>query len=755
MLPNSAKLPSKGRNMTLKYMQGFETMRDDSDLRSQGWIAAPSPRAVALAPSITGITGTSMRYMGASTSNTSGNGSASVPDLGHFNTGITVNQAWQAGGFTYGFFAKFNSGVNASYGAGQSITNTLFNSAAVCFDGTKYWAIQLLGGAYNVATSTDLISWTVTPTQPTAMSANASLSYVGNNTIVVILSTSTSNALPIYYTNNNGSSWSNQIIANAFPSAGSTVVGAAAATGNATYPHVVWGASGITNGGIASIYVGTIGGTMTQISSFSGSGSGYFTMAFPIRNIGGYLCVLPGMNGTSKMLTAQASNANLNTAGAWSTMTSSAATPVIVDVDYIPSSNLWVFATLSGIYTAPNAGAAGTIVPLTGTVTLTSRYTTAAMTNVRVIGSTVVAVGASGHIITSTDGITWTESGGHILPVGVSGSDWRNLLYNGSQYVLFSDQTNGVIATTPDLQTNYVVKYVAEPAENSAWVNGNGHSAVYAGTAPSPSTGQWAVTNNFFGIAVGSLSAGTRAVHVVSAPTGTEGTFNITNANTIFGHYYELVCIATATANTFTHQIYVDGSLVYTSGNTGYVMGSSTSDTTSLLILALDRFATFTAYDDIYFTLNDGLGLSGPLGVVNIVAQRPTTDSQAQWVKSGSAASNSLSVNQPAMSSQSVNYVNSTNGGDKDIYTTTDVLPAGYTPKAVQNEAYFTKTSTSAPVVSVGSISGASESDSSTVTISGTGATYVSQIQEKDPNGNVAWTAANVNALKFAINHVS
>jgi hypothetical protein len=53
--------------MTLKYMQGFETMRDDSDLRAQAWTSNPSKlttRNVAFIPSVTGVAGFSLRPLG-------------------------------------------------------------------------------------------------------------------------------------------------------------------------------------------------------------------------------------------------------------------------------------------------------------------------------------------------------------------------------------------------------------------------------------------------------------------------------------------------------------------------------------------------------------------------------------------------------------------------------------------------------------------------------------------------------------------
>lgn len=739
--------------MSLKMMQGFETVVDDSDLRAQGWAPNPSKttaRNVLAVPSVTGVGGFSLRPLGPYNNPLSSTtwGSAAANDFGYFNTGITVNQAWLAGGVTFGFGIKFNSGVSASYGAGSSS-----NCGQACFDGTRYWAIRLVGATFNVAYSTDLQNWVVTATQPAAALWNqATISYVGGGVVAVISNNTTSAALIVYYTNNQGASWSTstlETVGNA--QSGST--GVCIATGNASFPHaVITCSSASTSINCGGVYVGTLGGTMTKVATATGAS---FTALARPRAISSLLVMPLGTNGNA-IYSATAANASLNTTGAWSTAT--LGTSVIVnDIAYHPTSNLWVLATTTGIYTFVNTGAAGTPVAPTGAQTLTQRYSTVGMSNVHLVGTTLVATGLFGHIITSADGITWAESGGHLLPVGTSGVDWRSATYDGSRYVLFSDGTSGVVATTPDLQTNYAAQYVMEPAEVaqalSATVLGTG---LIPGGAPSSTTGQWSMagSSNPAMLQLGPVSSGSRPFILdafntaVSLLTGTISTVQLY-------HYIELKYIkATATANTFTVAMYVDGILIGTSAAIAY---GSTGDTTSVLNIVFQRNGVFTAIDDIYVTLDDGVAntLQGPIGIINIIAQRPETDVQAQFVKSGSAASNSLSVNQPALSSGSANYVSSATAGDKDIYGTTDNLPAGYAPKAIQVEAYYTKTSTSAPVVNLGLVSGGAEVDGAQVTINSGTPVYVAQVFEKNPNGNVAWSASTVNAAQFVNNHVS
>lgn len=82
--------------MSLKYMQGFETARDDSDLRLQGWSVspqAPTTKKVTFAPSVTNVPGTSLRPVGAFQSSAASSatwGAAADQTWGYYNTGYTV-----------------------------------------------------------------------------------------------------------------------------------------------------------------------------------------------------------------------------------------------------------------------------------------------------------------------------------------------------------------------------------------------------------------------------------------------------------------------------------------------------------------------------------------------------------------------------------------------------------------------------------------------------------------------------------------
>lgn len=725
--------------MTLKYMQGFETMRDDSDLRSQGWVFSPNVLYTAMYPSGTTLPGTALHPLGAFSSSTTAEGAAGANDFAYFNTGVTVNQAWNAGGFTFGINAKFNSAVAASYAAGGGTTN----SGQMCFDGSLYWAIRLQNSTYSIATSPDLINWTVVPTLPAAPSATSMLSAVGSTIYFCVAASGTS--MTIYYTNNRGVSWSSQTVTG-IGSGNTVVAGAVIGTGNSSFPHVVfagWCFPGANQSGI-KLFVGTVGGTLTAITGTNSNQNITAPVnARPRINNGLVTCFNAGA-GTVVFQTATASNAALNTDAAWTNASATLANPN--DIVYNPTSNLWVVATSSGISTFANVG--GTPSAPSGTLTVTSRYSAGAITSLFWTGTQMIGVGQSGAIITSPDGVTWTAQPARIMPA-VNGYNWAGAINDGTQYVLYSSSTTGVVATTPDLLTNFQAKYVMDSSELFPSPTTVGILSVLA---TAPFSGSTFSTPTRIGCQCSGVSSGNRTIAFINNATSL-GTTVVPVTN--LWHYYEIKATSVpGTTNLFSVQLRIDNIAVVGPANVQFV---TTADTTSIMVLNLNRSGQFTAYDDIYLTLDDGVAntLQGPLGTINIVVERPDSDVQAQWTKTGGGATNASAVSQSALSSTSAQYVSSNTAGDKDVYATSTTVPAGYTAKAQIVEAYFTKTSTTAPTVNVGIKSGTSEVDGQTITVSGSNATYVSLISDVNPNGNVPWNNASINASDFVINHVS
>lgn len=734
-------------------------MRADSDFRVQGWQTAPGGALTILSQSITNLSGASLHMAPASGSNAATAPGAAYSagvtyDYGFYNTQKTVNQAWTAGGFTFGFNGKFNSGSSIPLGGIGGNPYPDF-----CFDGTYYWAIaqNAVSGAMSVQYSTDLKNWviTTTPAVSGGLSGSATIFSLGGGVVGLIGNSSALTTQDVWYTSNQGTSWSVKALGTFTAAAAGTGYGIA--TGNSTYPHVVLMSATSTTGG--GIYVGSITGTMTQVVSTPADAQPYHQ----IKIIDGLILIF---NITGRAVySATASSVTLNTGAAWSTATWSAtgAPGLILDYTYNPTSNVWVLTCGgAGVYTFPNSGTAGTATKPTGTIVLTNRTmpgTNATWYIVWWTGAQTVAIGAWGQIATSPDGTTWTLQPAQMIPQGQIANNRPTAcsfvfsIYDGTKYVLVGASSGGnFLATTTDLVTNYTCMYCSDAAE-SVLPNNYGVVGVFSGTAPA-TTGLWTCNSTLLGLSVSAISGGNRTVGAVINSTAAAVVSSTLSATSPINHYYELVATKDpGTINSFFVSLYIDGSLVNTT-TTSYPMGSSSSDTTSLLILCLNRSCNFAAYDDMYFLLNDGLGVTGPQGPVNIIARRPETDIQDQWIKTG-GTSNSLSVNQAALSSLSTNYVSSAASGNKDIYACSDTIPAGYQIRAVQMEAFFTNTGVSEPEITIGISSGGTESDSPTTTLVGNTPNYIPFIFQTNPNGGVAWTAAAVEAAEFVITHVA
>jgi hypothetical protein len=734
--------------MTLKYMQGYETSRQDSDLRLQGYVTTLGGAVGGFVPSTTGTNGYGLVQLSAAGSpqgNIPGQ-NATYPNVGGYAPGITINQGWNAGGFTLGFSARSNSGTQ--------ITIAPTNQLQLVFDGTYYWAIVYNGTSYLLAKSTNLNTWTIVSNQPAALSASAVVSFMGGGVIMV---SPCSGASPIaYFSSNGGLGWSSQTI-------GSGATGPfwikGCATGNATYPHcIVVDNNGASTG--VGIFIGTLGGTMTEVVTMPSSGSlANFCQPRP-RIVNGYLIAIAA----GYVCAATATSSTLNTSAAWTGGSSGYGFSGLTDFAYNASSNLWVFTSASSsspyILTVPNTGSSGTPIPPTGSVTITSRYTTTTMNAIQVNSSAVMtAFGASGTILQSTNGTSWTS----ITNIGSSlACNYTNVIYDGTNYVLTTGTVGGFVATTPDCSTNYQLVYVSDKTPSgTASAAFDGFTIWPVSSAPVNNTA-WPQTNSFVVpvLSISAVSSGviTYYLNYVTYASGANtniytGTVSATQSST---HYYEMKFVAdTSNGNKFFIKLYVDGQLVTTSSSSYLMANTSTDSTTVMVISPIPRGQQVSQVDDMYLTLDNGSGLTGPLGPINIIARHATTDVQDQWSKTGTASSNSASVTESAYSSSSPNYISVSTDGSKDIYSSSTSLPNGYQILANEVEGYF-KASAGTPTVSVGILSNATETDSAQVTVSSTTTpSFVSVIAEKDPNGNVAWTNTSVVASKITVNKIS
>lgn len=749
--------------MSLKYMQGFETARDDSDLRLQGWSVspqAPTTKKVTFAPSVTNVPGTSLRPVGAFQSSDAFSatwGSVADQTWGYYNTGYTVQQAWNAGGITLGFGAKLNSNagyyVSAGYGQGCG------------FDGTRYWGFRRTS-ATNISTSTDLINWTDTPAQ---ISDAVAMAYSATSHVPLVTSNVNGTTTALNYTTNNGSSWTSVTLPVTPNSVASTPMGPVD-TGNSAFPHVVPVVSNIGSG-FQSILYALVGNATTGSFTVTLNGGGS-TQAVQAVLTSGRL--LGGSSGVVSLffsgygLMAVAANSALNTAGAWSSFSVTAAAwtapgpsgDYILDMAFLPAANRYIFATSRGLMFAANPGGTpGTPSPLSGTVTMTLAQSISVTppTQLILVGSTMFAVTTSGAVYSTTDGVTWTLTGSPLT--NLSDGGYINYLYDGSKYVLFTTSSTGIIATTTDMVNNWqaINVYEAADATSTGLSGGVGSGLIVSQSGAPAANGTFTVFDTYGGflhLFVTGASGGNRQWGILdSVGNYTPYLTGSLSATSNLYHYFEMRYVKnSASTNQFDVYMYIDGVQV---GSKFTYQFTRNIDTTGLFLIGFQRSGCFTAIDDIYVTLEDGTGLSGNLGQINIVSQRPTTDVQAQWVPTGGTGTNASAVSQSALSSMSSKNVASSNSGDVDVYSSSDTIPAGYSARAQLVEAYFTKTSTTAPVVSVGLRSAAAETDSSQITVSGTTPKYVSVLSDIDPNGNEAWSTNSIKASQFVLNHIT
>jgi hypothetical protein len=741
--------------MTLKYMQGFETLRQDSDLRAQGFVTTLGGSVSGFVPSTTGINGYGLVQLSAAGSpqgNIPGQ-NASYPNVGGYAPGITINQGWTAGGFTLGFSARSNSGTQITVAP---------NPGQLVFDGSTYWAIVYNGTSYLVAKSTNLNTWTILINQPASIGSLSTVSFMGSNTIMVTMNqafAASGITYTVYYSSNGGLGWASQTLGTASNSStGATLCGIGCATGNSTYPHCI-----IVEctqpapfvGNTQGIYIGTLGGTFTMVTRTIASWS-----QAPIRPriINGYLVVSQG----GYIGSAHASSSSLNTAGAWTQATTQI--PGLTDMALMPSANLWAFSSstaASAISTTPNSGSSSSPVPpSSGALTLTNRYTTNAMYGIQTNSSGVTtAFGAANSIQQSSNGSTWTAL---TSPSGSLSVTYSNAYYDGSQYILTTGTVGGFVATTPDCSTNYKLTYASDKTPSGTASAAFDGFTVWPTTSAPVNNTAWPQSNNFVVpmLSISAVSSGIITYYLNTITYASGATTNIytgtISATPFSTHYYEMKFVAdAANGNKFFIKLYIDNQLITTTA-TSYLMAINATDTSTVMVISpIPRGQQVSQVDDMYLTLDNGSGLTGPLGPINIIARHATTDVQDQWSKTGTASSNSASITESAYSSSSPNYISVSTDGSKDIYSSSTSLPNGYQILANEVEGYF-KASAGTPTVSVGILSNATETDSAQVTVSSTTTpSFVSVIAEKDPNGNVAWTNTSVVASKITVNKIS
>lgn len=707
--------------MTLIFSEGFETVKDDSDLRLRGWITATHGYVAGIAsvtPDSGTLQGTALALMSRTNPYTiaATQPGGSTIDFGWKPLAKTVNQLWTAGGFVFGARVKFNQN-----NVGPSYSTT--NSHQVATDGTRVFAIQTIGSAVALAYTTNGSTWTTIPT-PVVVTGATSVFQVGGSTIgFAVPGTAT------FYTSSNlGGTWTTTTLSAATP-ASLTIVGCQATT-NVTDAFVVFASSSATANDTALYASAALGGTMAILQTLGNT-------ALPATLLGqqvGYLL----------FATQRAAAGSPNTYVFTNQVSALSATSYVASevtatngdtygFNYFAAGNVWVAATSIGLWSAPNPGSPTT--PLApATLTWTQRSATAVhclATNgtIMVAGGTTAGTG----ILSSTDGINWTQ-----VPGTTIGADpVINIVWTGSLFLATTSTAGWTLTSIDGLHWN--VTTFSEFPEGTGANSAFSKLGLFSGTAVTATSFTENATIGLWP----TLSGTTRSINF----DGTSGSVlagTVVNSANAGYHYLEIVAVPTSTGNTYNLSLYIDSVLTGTGAN--WLLGASTTDTTSTAIVNLPRAGGITIVDDMYLCTMDGLGVCTRLGACSIINLPPTADVQAQWTKT-TGASNASQINSPSLYNNTKAGLKSNAAGTKDEYSTDGGITSAYTVAAVIAEGTYTPTNGS-PVVTVGVLSGSTESDSAPTGLAATGSTLVQKTQETDPSTGAAWTVAGANAAK-------
>lgn len=752
--------------MSVLYVEGFETSADQPDVVGRGLLSATSPVTVAgigvlPAPSRTGVAGTGLMLRGPyGTSTALPNSSGGVSDFGMLPINQSVYSLYQAGGFALGVNASFNS-LNVLQIAPGCTQQIVYDGA------TNYWAVAYNGSAYVVCYSPDLKNWTVTATAPANMSVSSLIGVSGSGASATItVGPGLTGANSGYYSTNLGATWT------AFGLAGnqSSFYPAVFPTPNSSTPFISCGwiqSTGYRVFTYASAAAAPVENTTTLVSGFTIAGVSINYLSSAVKNIGGYTLLI-GRTNASGAYYPTASNA---TAIGFALTSSSLTTPANWTVsayaqwiaDFAYQNGSFYGAGYGGIYQYNIANGTWAQVLSTGT---SSVYAIAGN------GTLMVAVGqdpinpTQGAIWTSTNGTTWTKANRFIMSsVAVSSTNtFANVIWDGAKFILTGAFNNSFIATSVDgLAWNVV--YVPEYTEATGTA-----CASFLGVF----SGQQSASNGIFtpwGTAAGNTcgvgivaAAAASNLRTVTAATVTAGAFaasaqtaslqalssavGLTQPSTLC-HYYELIFTAVpGTVNAFNVSWAIDNALVGTLGQ--YQMAAPT-DTTGLaqLFFNLPRTGNFTQLDDIYLTNFTGPYHYTRLGIQRVYPMGPNSDVTDNFTTTISGATNSKTVNTTLSNSEG--YVSSSATTAQDIYGSTNSVPStGTTVNAVQVEGFMTALNGTPSGGAVGLQSNGVQKIGPVIS-TGVAPSRAILLQETDPNTNVPWTIAGLNAVDIVV----
>lgn len=742
--------------MSLLLATGFDTTPSDADLRTQGWMSnlALVPtygRAFSSPLTRTGIPGRSLR-LGGYQSNTNLVGSSRNGDPGVFNTGKTINQLWNNGGFVIGARMKFNgfdtSGLeseNDGWTGGMASANTSGNQVVV--DGNNIYAIRKVtdaSGVFVLQKSTDGgMSWTTiaSPPLPSALTGESTLSIVEPGTLFVGRGTTMSGPS---YTKDDGITWTQITTAGG---TGSRFFGDCIATGVPAYPYAMAvGNSNASSGAGIWVSSGTLDGPWTNATPTS------LTAA---ANPTGPLKFLPGLD--SKLYAAFSAGwiASINLAtGTGGAMIRPNGTNLIsaqiYTLDYYKGSLL--MGTNFGVYRATTIDGVWTAI------------TAAPMYASVLDGDALVMVGADSSVYSTTDGLALTGTSYNGGP-NLSNYTFRGIVPFKGQFI--SWMTNGSFwnCEKPSLRINAAWECLRWPETTELTVrNQSGFGLVGAvpasinareGTFTIPASPQGATSAGLW-INAGAYSAASRPVTI-----GQPGLTPITSALIPCSRpadpvqlsnyrYYELIAIADPNVvNAFFYALRVDGGYYIPKSKTSVAL-AATTDTTTLALVNLPRSGGWTQFDDLYVSDYFGTRNKGVIGPINIMLRTMTNDVVSEWDKVGTAATQAATVTKRGISSDLSNYLTSVVPGATSSFTSAgNASPdlSSYNVRAIQVEAYVKKVADTDPNI----ILGVGEVASPVIPVAVNGLpNFVSYAFPVNPQG-AAWNIANVPGLVVAV----
>jgi hypothetical protein len=712
-------------------------------------------------PSRTGAAGTGLMLRGPyGTSAALPNSAAGVSDFGMLPLNQSIYSLWQAGGFALGVNASFNS-LNTFQIAPNCAQQLVYDGS------TYYWAVAYTGSAYVVVYSSDLKNWTATAAVPPNMASSTLISVSGSGaTATITVGPGLTGANSGYFSSNLGATWT------AFGLAGtqSSFYPAVFATPNASTPFISCGWIASTGYRIytyASAGATPVENTTTIVSTTTIAGVAINYLSSGVKNVGNYTVLMgrtnpsgqyyPGTGCATAFAFALTSSA-LTTASNW---TLTAYAQYISDVAYYNSAFYGV--GYGGIYQYNIASNTWTQVLSIGA---------SAVYSIASNGTTLVAVGQDpvntweGAIWTSTNGTTWTKTNRFLLnaPVVANGNQIGNVIWDSSRFIITGALNNNFIATSLDgLAWNVV--YATEYAEATGTACAS-FLGVFSGTQ-NPANGiftPWGVAaGNVSGVGVVAAAVATN-LRTVTAATVTAGAFAATTQTSsvqalgaaagltppsTLSHYYEFIFTAIPnTVNLFNVSWAIDNTLI---GPVGQYQMAATTDTvgTAQLFFNLPRTGNFTQIDDIYLTNFTGPYHNNRLGVQRIYPLAPNSDVTDNFTTSIGGATNNKTVNSSLSNSEG--YVSSSAATAQDIYGTTNSVPTtGVVVNAVQIEGFMTATSLSAGVGAVGLQSNGVQKLGTSIATSAAPA-RAQLVQETDPNTNVPWTIAGLNAMDIVV----